>query len=190
MLCDNCNKNEATIHYTEVVNGVKNERHLCSECMQELDYGIDGEFPFSKLIRGILSAHLGNNGQEVNEPLMQIKCNRCGMTYNEFTKIGKFGCGECYSVFGPLIMENIKKIQGHATHTGKKYKKFVDKENKEINEQYGDISITKKEKLKKTLSDMEEIQIMEEQLREAIKVEDYEEAARLRDAIKLVRKRG
>lgn len=190
MLCDNCNKNEATIHYTEVVNGVKNERHLCSECMQELDYGIEGEFPLSKLIRGILSAHLGNNGQETDEPLMQIKCNKCEMTYNEFTKLGKFGCAECYSVFGPLIMENIKKIQGHSTHTGKQYKRYIDKENKEIEKQYSDISTAKVEKLRKKISDKEEIDAMEKQLKEAIKIEDYEEAARLRDAIKLVKERG
>ena len=29
MLCEKCQKNVATFHYTEVVNGVKNEHHLC-----------------------------------------------------------------------------------------------------------------------------------------------------------------
>ena len=80
MLCEKCNKNEATIHYTEVINGVRKERNLCSECMQELDYNMDGEFPFSKLLKGILTAHLGNVSFD-NNPAMQIKCNKCGMDY-------------------------------------------------------------------------------------------------------------
>ena len=37
MLCEKCEKNQATFHYTEVVNGVKNEHHLCSECAANTD---------------------------------------------------------------------------------------------------------------------------------------------------------
>ena len=32
MLCEKCNKNQATFHYAEVINGVRSEHHLCSEC--------------------------------------------------------------------------------------------------------------------------------------------------------------
>lgn len=32
MLCDKCNKNEANVHITRIVNGVKVEQNLCSEC--------------------------------------------------------------------------------------------------------------------------------------------------------------
>lgn len=175
MLCDNCNKNEATIHYTEVINGVKKERHLCSECMQEFDGGIEGEIPFSKLIRGILSAHLNNMSQEHN-PVMHICCDKCGMTYSEFTKVGKFGCGECYSVFGPLIIDNIKKIQGNATHTGKRYKRQGEKSM--------DISVDRDSS--KMSIDIR-IKQLDAKLKAALKVEDYEEAARLRDEIKLLK---
>lgn len=182
MLCDNCNKNEATIHYTEVINGVKKERHLCSECMQELEYNIDGEFPFSKLIRGILSAHLGKAGQEA-EPMLQLRCNKCGMTYNEFARIGKFGCSECYSVFGPLIVDNIKKIQGSSMHTGKKYRNPEEKENNVLLErQTGNTA-------EKGMTDSEKIAKLDEALKSAIKIEDYEEAARLRDEIRFIKER-
>ena len=184
MLCDNCNKNEATIHYTEVINGVKNERHLCSECMQELDYGMEGEFPFSKLIRGILSSHLAGFGQEAN-PMLQIKCNKCGMTYNEFAKIGKFGCSECYSVFGPLIVDNIKKIQGSSMHTGKKYTTA----SLDGNFIKAPESSEKKQEKGKTESDESSIKGLEARLKEAVLVEDYEEAARLRDEIRSIKER-
>lgn len=175
MLCENCNQNEATIHYTEVINGVKTERHLCSKCMQELDYNMEGEFPFSKLIRGILSSHLSGGSQETN-PLLHLCCDKCGMTYQEFTKIGKFGCAECYNVFGPLILDNIKKIQGSSVHSGKKYKSAC-----------GDLNLPEN-RLNHTVPD-EEMQLkkLSEELQTALAIEDYEEAARLRDAIKLIR---
>ena len=36
MLCENCNENEATFHYTEVVNGIMTQHHLCSECAAKM----------------------------------------------------------------------------------------------------------------------------------------------------------
>ena len=35
MLCDECGKNKATFHSIEKINGVTNERHLCSECQKK-----------------------------------------------------------------------------------------------------------------------------------------------------------
>lgn len=178
MLCEKCNKNEATIHYTEVINGVRKERNLCSECMQELDYNMDGEFPFSKLLKGILTAHLGNVSFE-NNPAMQIKCNKCGMDYEEFTHLGKFGCAECYSVFGPLILDNIKKIQGNSIHTGKKYRHASD------DAAFDEMLVQDKVTDKSENEDL--ITKLQGKLKEAIRVEEYEEAARLRDEIKMLK---
>lgn len=174
MLCENCNQNEATIHYTEVINGVKTERHLCGKCMQELDYSMEGEFPFSKLIRGILSSHLVQDNKETN-PLLHLRCDKCGMTYQDFTKIGKFGCAECYNVFGPLILDNIKKIQGSSTHIGKKYKSV---RGSDLTMHEFDSVVTDDETKLKKLS---------EELQSALAIEDYEQAAKLRDEMKLIR---
>ena len=32
MICDECKKNDATVHLTNIVNGKKTERHLCADC--------------------------------------------------------------------------------------------------------------------------------------------------------------
>ena len=32
MLCQVCNKNEATVHYTKIINGEIEELHICEEC--------------------------------------------------------------------------------------------------------------------------------------------------------------
>ena len=36
MLCDNCRENEATVRYTEIINGNKREMMLCEECSRKL----------------------------------------------------------------------------------------------------------------------------------------------------------
>lgn len=178
MLCDNCKKNEATIHYTEIINGVKNERHLCSECMQSIGEDMEGEIPLSRLIRGILSAHLSGS-QISGTNNVDIMCDKCKMTYSEFARTGKFGCSECYSVFGPLIVDNIKKIQASTRHTGKKYIRpdagaDTDYEKQTLNEAKQVIGNTADNRL----------MTMQRQLKEAVAAEDFEEAARLRDEIK------
>ena len=61
MLCEKCQKNVATFHYTEVVNGVKNEHHLCSSCAANTDVSyyssiFDNDMHFTKLLSDF-SAH-------------------------------------------------------------------------------------------------------------------------------------
>lgn len=51
MLCERCKIREATIKYTEIINGIKTEHNLCSHCAKEMDFGqysalLDGEFPW------------------------------------------------------------------------------------------------------------------------------------------------
>lgn len=178
MLCEKCNNNEATIHYTEIINGVRNEHHLCGECAKDVDLGyysglFDGEFPFANLIKGILSAGGSDaRGLAAANPYAQVICSKCGMTYEEFTKEGKFGCGECYNVFGPLIVDNIKKIQGSANHMGK---------------HPGNCDVT--EGFVKQMTGEARIRELKEQLGYAIRTEEYEEAARIRDEIRMIQER-
>jgi hypothetical protein len=39
MLCQNCERNEATTHIKKVVNGETAETHLCADCAAHLGYG-------------------------------------------------------------------------------------------------------------------------------------------------------
>ena len=35
MVCQECNQRPATLHFTKIVNGEKEEFHLCEKCAQE-----------------------------------------------------------------------------------------------------------------------------------------------------------
>ena len=57
MLCEICGENEATFHYSEVVNGNKTEHHLCSECAAKTDISyytnlLDGDGRLGQLLSG------------------------------------------------------------------------------------------------------------------------------------------
>lgn len=121
MLCEHCKMREATVKYVEVINGVKSEHNLCAQCASRLDIGqysaiFEGEFPLGKLLSGLLGVE---DTSETEGKYAGVVCPSCGTTYEDFVKDSQFGCPDCYSVFDPLIRENIKHLQGSERHVGK-----------------------------------------------------------------------
>lgn len=174
MLCDKCKKNEAHIYYTEIINGEKTEQHLCEECAAEYtSFQMGTPILNQELTLGsLLSTILGNYGSTVPEKgnaQKELHCDNCGMTYSEFMKIGRFGCEKCYESFQSILDNSIRSIQGADIHTGKKPKKYE----------------TRTEKIIKELSEIDKLTI---KLQDAVEKEEFEEAARLRDRIRLLKK--
>lgn len=202
MLCEICGENEATFHYSEVVNGNKTEHHLCSECAAKTDISyytnlLDGEGRLGQLLSGLLGMPIGG---EQDDPKTHVVCPGCHLSYGEFIKNSAFGCAECYNVFGPLLDESIKKIQGSVNHQGKKPYRLMksmrstNAENMSENEasviaEAGDgIADSAKQEKKPTRASLEhEIDVADKRLKQAVLEEDFEEAARLRDHIKDLR---
>lgn len=89
------------------------------------------------------------------------------MTYTEFRKKGKFGCSNCYHSFSNLINPVIKSVHGSNLHVGK------------IPNRSGGKIILKKQ-----------IQLLEVKLKNAITNEEYEQAAKIRDTIRELKKEG
>ncbi|NNJ31843.1 UvrB/UvrC motif-containing protein [Lacrimispora defluvii] len=180
MLCEKCKIREANIQYTEVVNGVKKEHHFCAQCAKEMDFGVyaaifDGEFPLGKLLSGLLGIEDTEKGPD---KLQQIACPTCGTSYSEFVKDSRFGCADCYSVFGPLMEDSIKQLQGSLMHTGKTpafQRMDHESQNEDSQEDGSD-------------SSRNELCELDARLKEALRFEDYETAAVCRDRIKELRK--
>ncbi len=185
MLCEKCKIREANIQYTEVVNGVKKEHHFCAQCAKEMDFGVyaaifDGEFPLGKLLSGLLGIEDKSQGPD---KLQQIVCPSCGTSYEEFVKNSRFGCADCYSVFGPLMEDSLKQLQGSLNHTGKtpvfqKSERF-DQEGKAEDGKAGKNVPSSQEK---------EIFQWDSKLKEALRFEDYETAAVCRDRLRELKK--
>ncbi|GLB26946.1 DNA methylase [Lacrimispora xylanolytica] len=185
MLCERCKIREANIQYTEVVNGVKKEHHFCAQCAKEMDFGVyaaifDGEFPIGKLLSGLLGIEDDNQGPD---KLHQISCPSCSTTYDTFVRDSRFGCADCYSVFGPLMEDSIKQLQGSLHHTGKSpVYQNTEGEGEKGGKTSGKVlanGVTEEEK---------ELSELDSRLKEALRFEDYETAAVCRDRIRELRK--
>lgn len=46
-------------------------------------------------------------------------CPVCGMTYEEFRKVGRFGCAACYTAFAPHLQRLLKRVHGATRHLGR-----------------------------------------------------------------------
>lgn len=161
MLCDICKEKVANVHFTKIVNGEVDENHLCESCAKKHheNYGFDNSYNFNKFFSGLF-----DNAEEVPKEQTEIECSNCGLTFNEFKKVGKFGCAQCYSEFKTGITSILKGIHGHERHRGK---------------------IPKKANTNIRIS--RELEELSRKLEEAVKREEFEKAAVIRDEIKSVK---
>lgn len=170
MLCDNCGKNEANIKYTQIINGVKKEMKLCQKCSEDLgidDINFNMPIDFSSFLGDLISDYEENSFMPMMSKPKELRCNNCNTTYSEFLNTGKFGCAECYDAFSSKIESVLKRIHGSNKYVGRKSKcKVNEVENKQEQKE--------EDKLKK----------LENDLKQAIKEERYEDAAKIRDEIK------
>ncbi len=180
MKCQNCGENEANFRYTEVINGVKKEIALCDECRKKLGIqGLDFNIPidFSSFFGDFLNEYDDSSLFPMLTKPKQLKCDNCGMTYDEFMKEGKFGCSNCYNVFDSKIEPILKRIHGESKYLGRK-----GKVPKVTNTVGNDTSVDPSSKADQNKNP--DIAELKKELKKLIKEEKYEEAAVLRDKIK------
>lgn len=159
MLCQVCNKNNATVHYTKIINGEIEELHLCDECaMDNNEFEFDTSFSFHKLLTGLIDSI---QGEQVKDDVDDTICTFCGLSYSKFKQTGKFGCTHCYDTFKGKLLPLFRGIHGHNEHVGKVPKRA-----------------------NKTIVKRREINKLRMELDKLVNKEAFEEAAMLRDRIK------
>lgn len=159
MLCQECNKNQATTHIKTIINGELKEYMLCSECAQKMGYGnlFSG---FGLNLDSFLGSLLGENAaREI--PANVVRCKRCGSSFTDIAKSGKVGCADCYTTFYDRMIPSIQRIHGNTTHAGK------------VPSSAGE-EVKRKNRLEKARTE----------LAQAIQSQEFEKAAELRDLIK------
>ncbi|HEX3018819.1 MAG TPA: UvrB/UvrC motif-containing protein [Chitinispirillaceae bacterium] len=95
-------------------------------------------------------------------------CSRCGLNFSEFRNKGWLGCSDCYNSFEKEIDELLVQVHGSSVHKGKKYSGLT----------AGGASING------------EIKRLRHELAIAIKNEEFEQAAMIRDTIHSLKKNG
>lgn len=163
MKCQKCGKKEANTHIKRVVNGEYEEYMLCSDCAHALGYDNVFDFDMPDMFGGLLQSVFRG---ALPSRSGAARCPECGSTQGDITNTGKVGCANCYSLFAEQLLPSVKRIHGNTTHCGK-----VSGSRKA---EAAPSEPTKEEKIEK----------MKAQLEEAIKEQNFELAAELRDKIK------
>ncbi|MBI4355702.1 MAG: UvrB/UvrC motif-containing protein [Candidatus Omnitrophica bacterium] len=158
MTCDVCKQGQATVHLTEIVDDQMTELHLCEECASQKGAQMESHFGLADLLAGL--ADFGK--QLETEEVAGQKCANCALTFEDFRKVGRLGCSECYTTFHRSLATLLKRIHGSTHHLGKSPMKTA----------------TRTPKVKSELVELKR------KLQEAIDVEEFETAARLRDQIR------
>ena len=116
MKCECCQKKDATIHLTQVIDGEVKKLNLCQDCA--LDNGIDLNSPIS--ITDVLLG-LGAQPQSVGPTSTEfdLSCGRCQMTRAEFKKRARLGCPDCYNAFMGELSALTKAMHHSSQHVGK-----------------------------------------------------------------------
>lgn len=181
MTCDLCSKNEATVHLTEVVNKETRELHLCESCAREKgaeaveQFGAASPAGAEQLTSGLaeLLAGLTDLGAKLpgGAAARAISCPSCGLTYEDFKKNGRLGCGACYEAFRKVLAPLLKRIHGATDYPGK---------------------VPPAAAQAKLAEPKQDVPKLKEQLKTAVAAESFEEAAKLRDKIRTLegRKKG
>ncbi len=164
MQCQCCKNHTATIHLTEISNGQRLETHLCESCAQKQGLAVKNQIPLNELLSTLLAVQpdLKNQLGETEGSAVDTPCPSCGMTLRRFQKEVVLGCPYDYEFFEKSLDPIIEKSQGgNTTHCGKVPSKLPSDSKKQV-----------------------DIVNLKKQLESAVKNEDYETAAKLRDRIK------
>jgi len=165
MKCDRCNKNEATITYTETVMGNSTKYNLCAECAAKMNPGaaIGSIFGTGASLIESLIGNMFANENVARTAAPSKKCDLCGITLAELMKEGKAGCPRCYSTFEGELERTVAKLHGSTAHRGKVPAAYQEKKDKAAR-----------------------IEELRGKIAEAVAAENYEEAARFRDMIRSI----
>ncbi len=166
MNCQDCNSNEATVSLTQIINNKKVVLTLCKKCAAKRGFHspLDNiPFPLANFLTEMMGKELPVKGSHA-VAMPDLTCPDCGLTFQEFSRQGRFGCGQCYKTFREKLQGLLRKIHGSSLHKGK---------------------------LPPTLSEeasvIKEQERLEEELQQAIQLENFERAADLRDKLKALR---
>jgi len=155
MLCEVCQKNDATVFLTEIVEGKMQKANLCESCSKEKGVNDPTGFALADMLLGLGASQQIERGQPSQ------RCLVCGFTHADFKKTGRLGCSSCYDTFADGLTNLLKGMHKGLLHTGKM-----------------------PARLSRQFAMADRVKTLSTELEQAVQQEKYEDAARLRDEIR------
>ncbi len=157
--CQGCHKRQS-VRYRTIVKGAMEEVCACDKC--------------PSIVSRIEGSCSGQGGDFTDDEQTALKCGSCGTKMSDIRSGAPMGCGECYSAFSDFI-----KVYLVANNRMKETEKSVIRTLEGTSLHIGKTPFeTEDANLTSRLCDLKDA------LNEALKIENYEQAAWLRDRIK------
>ena len=154
-VCQRCQKARATVHITNLTPDKQN-RHLCEACAEKEGVIIKQPHATKAILQEFIKNKAGAGGHD------DRACPKCGVTFRDFQISGQLGCPHDYEAFRSLLAPLIEHAHENATrHVGK----VPNTDDTAVQRRMGLLRLRR-------------------QLQEAVRAEDYERAARVRDEIR------
>lgn len=182
MDCQRCGKHDALVHLTEINDGQVHSLWLCPACARERqnrglghgesDHNLFGDPEGDDLTTGgeedPLESFLGADSMRRRHADRAVirTCPVCGFQIETYFRLNRLGCAGCYRAFAPNIRPLLAHHHGRTIHLGKVPPANPQGQN--------------------PLAEMTRTRVA---LEKAVAVEDFEEAARLRDYLKSLQSR-
>ncbi len=162
--CDNCKQKPAEVFYSQIAEGKLLKVNLCKACSKEKGVEDPTGFALAELLQGMgentevsPTTGAGKAGSEETP----AKCPVCGFAQGDFKKTGRLGCSECYTTFGESLGLLLKQMHKGTAHVGKVPER-----------QHRRVEMTGR------------MNSLRQDLEKAVRDENYEGAANLRDLIR------
>ena len=147
------------MHLTQIVGDKMQKVDLCEECAKTKGVNDPAGFSLADLLLGLgASQEMAQAGGD------ELKCPSCGFTQADFKKAGRLGCSECYTTFADGLEGLFKSMHKGTRHVGKVPAAL--KQSRDLNER---------------------LKYLQKKLDKAVTAEDFEQAANLRDEIKVAK---
>ena len=156
--CSHCKK-DITVTYKEIIEGTIACTSMCAEC---------------PILAQKMTGVLAKEGEKKAGKEMGLCCGSCGTTLESIKMGNPLGCSECYSVFGELIIEELFTMDMLPSRLDKGISRKKSQP----------LHIGKSPSTPVEIPASSRLTALNEALNEALKKENYEQAAWLRDQIK------
>lgn len=165
MQCQECGSDAATVHIKRREGDSEVSTHLCRACAQKLGWHDpleDAKFPLAHFISSMMQDMTSGSFHD-RAADSGARCGECGLSFQDFSRTGRLGCGHCYESFRTSMEELLRRIHGNTRHRGKR----PDKAPKP-----------------RPTAETSTLRQLKADLDRAVAGEDFELAARLRDQIR------
>lgn len=165
--CQKCAK-PATYHITDIERGKASEYHFCDDHARQHLTSPEAPEPSASSMSDLAGTLIkgpsaGTGGSREPSPADRHTCPVCQITFLEFRNSGRLGCPHDYEVFRDELMPLLENIHEDTRHCGKVPRRAP-----------------------RSSQHQTELIELRNRLKRAIAAEDYEEAAKLRDQIKVL----